>query len=84
MGTTRRKFTLEFKTEASHRVIDTGRPIARWPASTVRTIAAQAIESRATMVIGQFIVTLFAVPLLLMPDFSNRAERSGILFVDSS
>jgi hypothetical protein len=25
MGTTRRKFTLEFKTEAAHRVIDTGR-----------------------------------------------------------
>ena len=24
MGTTRRKFTLEFKTEAAHRVIDTG------------------------------------------------------------
>ena len=27
MGTTRRKFTLEFKTEAAHRVIDTGRPV---------------------------------------------------------
>jgi hypothetical protein len=25
MGVTRRKFTLEFKTEAAHRVIDTGR-----------------------------------------------------------
>jgi transposase len=25
MGATRRKFTLEFKTEAAHRVIDTGR-----------------------------------------------------------
>ena len=25
MGITRRKFTLEFKTEAAHRVIDTGR-----------------------------------------------------------
>jgi hypothetical protein len=49
-----------------------------------RTIAAQAIESQATMVIGQFTVTLFAVPLLVMPDFSSSAERSGILFVDSS
>jgi transposase len=29
MGATRRKFTLEFKTEAAHRVIDTGRPIAQ-------------------------------------------------------
>src|ERR1700734_1204020 len=28
MGITRRKFTLEFKTEAAHRVIDTGRSIA--------------------------------------------------------
>ena len=28
MGITRRKFTLEFKTEAAHRVIDTGRTIA--------------------------------------------------------
>ena len=28
MGITRRKFTLEFKTEAAHRVIDTGRAIA--------------------------------------------------------
>jgi transposase len=28
MGTTRRKFTLEFKTEAAHRVIDTGRTVA--------------------------------------------------------
>jgi transposase len=28
MGATRRKFTLEFKTEAAHRVIDTGRTIA--------------------------------------------------------
>ena len=28
MGVTRRKFTLEFKTEAAHRVIDTGRTIA--------------------------------------------------------
>ena len=28
MGVTRRKFTLEFKTEAAHRVIDTGRSIA--------------------------------------------------------
>jgi transposase len=28
MGPTRRKFTLEFKTEAAHRVIDTGRSIA--------------------------------------------------------
>jgi len=27
MGTTRRKFSLEFKTEAAHRVIDTGRTI---------------------------------------------------------
>lgn len=27
MGNTRRKFTLEFKTEAAHRVIDTGRTI---------------------------------------------------------
>jgi transposase len=27
MGATRRKFTLEFKTEAAHRVIDTGRTI---------------------------------------------------------
>ena len=27
MGTTRRKFTLEFKTEAAHRVIDTGRTV---------------------------------------------------------
>jgi transposase len=27
MGTTRRKFTLEFKTEAAHRVIDTGRSV---------------------------------------------------------
>jgi transposase len=27
MGITRRKFTLEFKTEAAHRVIDTGRPV---------------------------------------------------------
>jgi len=45
MGITRRKFTLESKTEAAHRVIDTGRsvtevaaelsvvdsPLARWP-----------------------------------------------------
>ena len=43
MGATRRKFTLEFKTEAAHRVIDTGRidgrggrravgrRTARWP-----------------------------------------------------
>ena len=28
MGATRRKFTLEFKTEAAHRVIDTGRTVA--------------------------------------------------------
>ena len=28
MGTMRRKFTLEFKTEAAHRVIDTGRSVA--------------------------------------------------------
>ncbi|MGO9657217.1 MAG: transposase [Acidimicrobiales bacterium] len=28
MGAAGRKFTLEFKTEAAHRVIDTGRPIA--------------------------------------------------------
>jgi len=28
MGMTRRKFTLEYKTEAAHRVIDTGRTIA--------------------------------------------------------
>ncbi|CAG4913313.1 MULTISPECIES: hypothetical protein [Acidithrix] len=27
MGATRRKFTLEFKTEAAHRVIDSGRNI---------------------------------------------------------
>jgi transposase len=27
MGITRRKFTLEFKTEAAHRVIDTGRTV---------------------------------------------------------
>jgi len=27
MGTTRRKFTLEFRTEAAHRVIDTGRTV---------------------------------------------------------
>ena len=27
MGTTRRKFTLEFKTDAAHRVIDTGRTV---------------------------------------------------------
>ena len=27
MGTTRPKFTLEFKTEAAHRVIDTGRSV---------------------------------------------------------
>jgi transposase len=27
MGTARRKFTLEFKTEAAHRVIDTGRTV---------------------------------------------------------
>ena len=42
MGATRRRFTLEFKTEAAHRVIDTGRTMvevagelsvtrARWP-----------------------------------------------------
>jgi len=29
MGATRRKFTPEFKTEAAHRVIDTGRPVAK-------------------------------------------------------
>jgi transposase len=28
MGATRRKFTLEFKTEAAHRVIDSGRNVA--------------------------------------------------------
>ncbi len=28
MGITKRKFTLEFKTEAAHRVIDTGRSVA--------------------------------------------------------
>jgi transposase len=28
MGATKRRFTLEFRTEASHRVIDTGRSIA--------------------------------------------------------
>lgn len=28
MGATRRKFTLEFKTEAAHRVIDSGRSVA--------------------------------------------------------
>ncbi len=28
MGATRRKFTLEFKTEAAHRVIDSGRTVA--------------------------------------------------------
>ena len=28
MGSTRRRFTLEFKTEAAHRVIDTGRTVA--------------------------------------------------------
>jgi transposase len=28
MGATRRKFSLEFKTEAAHRVIDTGRSVA--------------------------------------------------------
>jgi transposase len=27
VGTTRRKFTLEFRTEAAHRVIDTGRTV---------------------------------------------------------
>ncbi|HVB01963.1 MAG TPA: transposase, partial [Acidimicrobiales bacterium] len=27
MGATRRKFTLEFRTEAAHRVIDTGRTV---------------------------------------------------------
>ena len=27
MGVTRRKFTLEFRTEAAHRVIDTGRTV---------------------------------------------------------
>ena len=27
MAVTRRKFTLEFKTEAAHRVIDSGRPV---------------------------------------------------------
>jgi transposase-like protein len=27
MGATRRKFTLEFRTEAAHRVIDTGRSV---------------------------------------------------------
>jgi transposase len=29
MGIARRKFTLEFKTEAAHRVIDTGRSVVR-------------------------------------------------------
>jgi len=33
MGATRRKFTLEFRTEAAHRVIDTGR--------TVRDVASE-------------------------------------------
>lgn len=33
MGVTRRKFTLEYRTEAAHRVIDTGR--------TVREVAAE-------------------------------------------
>ncbi|MGC8465193.1 MAG: transposase [Acidimicrobiales bacterium] len=28
MGATRRRFTLEFKTEAAHRVIDSGRIVA--------------------------------------------------------
>jgi transposase len=28
MGATRRRFTLEFKTEAAHRVIDSGRSVA--------------------------------------------------------
>ena len=28
MGATRRKFTLEFRTETAHRVIDTGRTVA--------------------------------------------------------
>jgi transposase-like protein len=38
MGRTRRKFTLEFKTEAAHRVIDTGRSIAEVSAElSVRT-----------------------------------------------
>ena len=35
MGTTRRKFTLEFKTEAAHRVIDTGRSVVGPPVESV-------------------------------------------------
>ena len=53
MGTTRRKFTLEFKTAAAHRVIDTGRAVVevagelsvekdRWPGgSAVSQVAEQ-------------------------------------------
>ena len=33
IGATRRRFTLEFKTEAAHRVIDTGRSVAEGPPS---------------------------------------------------
>jgi len=30
----RRKFTLEFRTEAAYRVIDSGRSVPEWPASS--------------------------------------------------
>jgi len=36
MGITRRKFTLEFKTEAAHRVIDTGRSVVEVAAELLR------------------------------------------------
>jgi len=48
MGTTRRKFTLEFKTEAAHRVIDTGRTVAAVAAelSVVDSVLARWVRDR--------------------------------------
>ena len=49
MGATRRKFTLEFKTEAAHRVIDTGRTVAEVAAelSVFRQLLARWVRESA-------------------------------------
>ena len=51
MGATRRKFTLEFKTEAAHRVIDTGRTVAE-VAAELSVATACWPDGCATSVVG--------------------------------
>ena len=47
MGATRRKFTLEFKTEAAHRVIDTGRTIAEVAAELCERLLVHLLNRQA-------------------------------------